>query len=312
MAPTVDILLATYQGAEFLEEMLLSLLGQSDTDFHLRIRDDGSRDDTREILARFAPQFPGPVTLMPKSPATGSAKGNFALLMDTSQADFILFADQDDVWEPGHVAHIKELLQGAEAQFSAQTPIYAFTDVTPVGTKLAPIADSFFAFKGIDPAIANRLNQSIVCPPMLGCASGINRALLDLARPIPLDQVTGHDWWAQLLAAGAGKCAWSRQSTVKYRLHGGNASSQVSSDARQYAKVQNKVQKVRRGMDLRRAQAEAVRARLAEHGLTDQLPTLDGFSAVLDRGFVGRRIGLIRGGYLYPDLTRTAGMLALC
>ena len=46
----VDILLATYNGAQFLTEQLDSILNQSFKDFRLIISDDNSTDNTRKIL----------------------------------------------------------------------------------------------------------------------------------------------------------------------------------------------------------------------------------------------------------------------
>lgn len=312
MNTDVEVLMATYNGEEYIEEMLNSLLEQDDKAFTLRIRDDGSSDATVAIILRLAPKFGDRLILMDTDRPTGSAKGNFEKLMQACSARYILFADQDDVWTKDHVSVIKDLLNQGEAQTSSHTPVYAFTDTTPVNKALVPIMDSYFTFKGIDPKISRSVRKTIVCPPMLGCASGINRALLDLSLPVPTDRVTGHDWWALMLAASAGHIVWSMKSTALYRLHGGNASAQVSARLQTYAKFGNKAAKVRRGMMLRRIQAMAVRERLQHLASAENIAILDGFDQLMDKGFAQRRIALLSGGYLYPDITRNIGMLALC
>lgn len=312
MAARIEILLATRNGATHLEEMLKSLLGQSRDDFVLRVRDDASTDATLDILEDYRGRFGGRLVVMPQDGPSGSAKGNFARLMAASEAERLMFADQDDFWSTDHVAEIDGLLASAAEERGPKTPVYAFTDVVPVDRQLAQLAESFFDYKGIDPAISRRLSQSLVCPPMLGCASGINRALLNLALPLPVDEVTGHDWWALLLASAVGHCTWSGKKTALYRLHGGNTSGQVASDVRVYARMGGKVAKVRRGMMLRRRQAAAVRARVAHIATPEVLAVLDGFDALMDRGFLLRRFLLVSGRYLYPDLTRNLGMLTLC
>ncbi len=304
--------MATYNGADYVEAMLQSLLNQSDSNFFLTIRDDKSTDRTPEIIRDYIPSFDGRLTLMDSDQGTGSAKGNFSKLLEMATGDHILFADQDDVWTEDHVAHLVDLMTEAESTLGLDKPIYAFSDVTPVDIDLNPLADSFFSFKGIDPSISQKLNKSIVCPPMLGCASCINQALLQLVRPVPVDLVTGHDWWALLLASAAGHCTWSNKSTVYYRQHGNNSSSQIASKVGNYARVNDKVSRVRRGMILRQKQAVAVRNRLAQKGLVENLHTLDRFDQLMRSGFVLRRVKLLVGGYLYPDLTRNLGMLALC
>jgi len=249
---------------------------------------------------------------MPTDAATGSAKSNFARLMQASGSEHVLFADQDDVWTQDHVAEITGLLTTAATDIGDEVPTYAFTDVIPVNDKLELLSESFFAFKGIDPAASRRLSQSIVCPPMLGCASGINRALIKLALPVPTDRVTGHDWWALLLASAVGHCTWSLKPTVLYRLHGNNASGQVASDPLTYARAGGKIAKVRRGMMLRRLQSNAVRDRVAPVASRQAMDVLAGFDVLMDKGPAERRLRLILGRYLYPDLTRNLGMLALC
>lgn len=293
--------------------MLDSIAAQDRQDFLLRVRDDGSSDDTMAILESRAAVFGERLIIEEDRTPTGSAKANFAKLMEVSDAEYILFADQDDVWLPNRVSETMRLLEEAEALHGAQTPVFAFTDVIPVDANMSQITDSFFRFKKVDPDVANRLNQCLVCTPMLGCAAGINRSLASLATPIPVEEVTGHDWWALLLASATGRAIWSSARTVKYRLHGGNASGQVETAVSGYARTGGKRAKVQRGMTLRRQQGAAVAARLAEKGLADDaVGTINRFVALGDASALGQRWGLVRGGYLYPDWTRTLAMLALC
>ena len=114
MAATTDILLATYNGGAYLGAQLDSLLAQTEGDFTLRVRDDGFSDDTAEVLRAYAPRFGDRFVLLPTDRPTGSAKSNFAKLMEASTADHLLFADHDDVWTPDHVAEIRRLLRTPE------------------------------------------------------------------------------------------------------------------------------------------------------------------------------------------------------
>ena len=53
----VKILLSTYNGEKYLEEQLSSLANQKYKDIRIRIRDDGSKDRTRDILEQFVKKF---------------------------------------------------------------------------------------------------------------------------------------------------------------------------------------------------------------------------------------------------------------
>lgn len=312
MNQRIEVLLATYNGAEYLDDFLASLLSQTCSEFMLRVRDDGSKDTTLSILTKWQEKFNGRMHIVDSTKATGSAKGNFSELMTYAEADYILFADQDDVWSRDHVDVIVKLLEDAEREKGREHAICAFTDVTPVDANLNPKADSYFSFKGIDPSICKKTSQSIVCPPNLGCASGINRYLLNLAVPVPVDRVTGHDWWALLLASAVGHCVWSTKKTVQYRIHSGNSSAPKQSSVRVYLQAANKGAKVKRGMMLRREQANAVYDRLTGIADEEQLRAFQRFDEVMGGNFLQRRLGLASGRFLYPDMTRNIGMLLFC
>ena len=54
----IDILLATYNGEKFLEQQLLSLVGQTEKNWKCYIHDDGSSDKTYEILTKIQKENP--------------------------------------------------------------------------------------------------------------------------------------------------------------------------------------------------------------------------------------------------------------
>jgi len=53
-SPAVSVVIPVYNGARFLAEALDSILGQTLADFELIVIDDGSVDDTAEILRSYA------------------------------------------------------------------------------------------------------------------------------------------------------------------------------------------------------------------------------------------------------------------
>ena len=55
---TIRILVAAYNGSAYLRPLLNSLLVQDDQDYDIVVSDDGSTDDTPQILADYAAQYP--------------------------------------------------------------------------------------------------------------------------------------------------------------------------------------------------------------------------------------------------------------
>jgi glycosyltransferase involved in cell wall biosynthesis len=314
VSPSVDVLLATYNNETFLEEMLQSLLAQTFTSFRLVVSDDHSQDGTLETLRKYEPLFAGRMEIFEQGRPSGSAKANFATLMNMATADLILFADADDVWDGDKIRRTVTVLEEMEALHGPDRPAYVFSDARLIDEHGQDTGDSYWKYKRIKPSIADSLNGLLVCPPMLGCTSGVNRALLRLATPVPVDQVTGHDWWMILVANVFGNVRYLSEPTMSYRLHGNNASDQKPVSLAVYAskpgRLSVKMSGVRIGMDMRRLQAQAVLDRFG-----DQLPqkaraSLMSFIDVPRQGYFRRRATLVGGRYLYSDIPRNIAMLA--
>jgi rhamnosyltransferase len=108
----VTVLLATFQGRPYLDELLTSVLGQTGVDVQVVVSDDGSTDGTWELLSSYDDPR---VTLLPRVTPSGSAAANFyRLLRDSATDGLVAFADQDDVWEPDKLArHVALVEAGA-------------------------------------------------------------------------------------------------------------------------------------------------------------------------------------------------------
>lgn len=103
----VTVLMATYQGKQYLEQQLDTILAQT-VPVKILISDDGSDDGTREMLENYAGWYPEQVFLHHRTEHTGGAAGNFFWLMQEALKDekneYIFFSDQDDVWENNKVS----------------------------------------------------------------------------------------------------------------------------------------------------------------------------------------------------------------
>lgn len=114
----VAILLAAYNGAKYLNEQINSILAQTHSEWRLFIRDDGSTDETLRIIQDAALAQEKVVFLEDDFGSTGSAAGNFFKLLDSidlSGFDFVLFADQDDIWAPIKIEQAVRMLKKNDA-----------------------------------------------------------------------------------------------------------------------------------------------------------------------------------------------------
>lgn len=92
---TVQVLMSTYNGEEYLEEQIQSILKQKKVKVRLLVRDDGSSDSTLEILEKY--KRANKLQYI-KGTNLGYSKSFIKLLRISEKADYYAYADQDDVW----------------------------------------------------------------------------------------------------------------------------------------------------------------------------------------------------------------------
>ena len=213
----VTILLAVYNGEKYLTEQLESLLGQTFDDIKIVVRDDGSTDNSINVIKDFCNKYPKKIFCISGEP-TGGAKQNFAALLDSCDDEYIMFCDQDDVWVPDKVEKTLNAMQSAEAG-DKSTPVLVHTDLMVVDETLNVISNSFFDFQKL--SYNMNLPQLMVQNNVTGCTVMINRALKEKCGAIP-HECAMHDWWLALVATAFGKIEFLKQPTIMYRQHSGN------------------------------------------------------------------------------------------
>lgn len=215
----VDILIATYNGSKYLEALLDSLMCQTYTSLNIIARDDGSIDNTVEILNKYRDQYNGKMEIVSDAKNIEGAKGNFFNLLQHSKAEYVMFCDQDDVWKAHKVEKTLQAMQQAESKLR-HTPLLVHTDLTVVDATLQPIHSSMFAMQKLD-GNYNTLNRLLVQNNITGCTAMLNRSLADIIRPSA--DALMHDWWIGLCAAAFGKVVFLPEATILYRQHSVNA-----------------------------------------------------------------------------------------
>lgn len=217
----VFIVMATYNGARYVEEQIKSIQKQNFQNWVLLVRDDGSRDDTSQRVAMMAQHDPR-IKLLVDDLGNQGPIGNFAVLMEAAlqaDADYLFFADQDDIWHPEKLSLMLAAMGELQAKLPTM-PLLVHCDLEVVDEKLRPIAESFKRYSGLSPDDAD-LGVLLCQNQVTGCACMINRSLLELACPVP-HTVLMHDWWVALLAAASGRVGYIPLALVKYRQHSGN------------------------------------------------------------------------------------------
>ena len=207
----VAVLMSTYNGAAFLQQQIESILSQQgDFSLDLWVRDDGSQDDTINLLKEYESshklQWYTGKNLKP-------AHSFWDLLLHCPGYDYYAFADQDDVWE-------ENKLQAAIKSIShADGPALACANAQLVGAKLEDLGRNVY----LTPPALDFETLSIA-GGILGCTMVLNHPLAQLlqSRDMPNNMVM-HDFYIALICALAGgELYFDMTPHMKYRQHGSN------------------------------------------------------------------------------------------
>ncbi len=219
---SVAILLCTYNGARFLAAQLDSIESQDHSNWFVIASDDGSSDQTLEILREYQSRWLEGKLAIRGGPQKGFCQNFLSLACDESiNADYYAFCDQDDVWLPTKLTvslrnDLKNLVPNESYLYCGRTT-YVDKKLRKVG--MSPLFTLPKAFR-------NALVQSIAG----GNTMVFNHKTKEYLEKVGPVNHLSHDWWLYQLVTGVGGVVlYDTESQVLYRQHkdslvGGNNS----------------------------------------------------------------------------------------
>ena len=105
--PLVSVVLCTYNGEQFIEEQVDSILRQSYSPLELIISDDASSDSTPQLLKRYENDAR---VIIFYQPVNFGLTSNFGFAASQSKGSLIAFSDQDDVWLENKIEKMAEAI----------------------------------------------------------------------------------------------------------------------------------------------------------------------------------------------------------
>jgi glycosyltransferase involved in cell wall biosynthesis len=120
--PKVSVIITTYNLSYMVGQAVESVLGQTVTDFELIIVDDGSTDNTREVIKKFVDKR---IKYFYKDNGGVASARNFGI--KNSCGDFVAFLDDDDLWPADYLAVMLGALENSDdygVAYCAMTQVY--------------------------------------------------------------------------------------------------------------------------------------------------------------------------------------------
>ena len=212
-----DVLLATYNGSLYLKEQLLSILAQTYPPHRIIISDDMSSDSTLDIVYSFINSTTKPIYLLPSPGVKLGCCKNFERLLAFSDSNYVMFSDQDDIWDLNKAEKLLNTMIYHESRHESSYPLLVHSDLRLIDSSGGFLQQSFLKYQSLNPA-HNQWHQIAMQNIVSGCSCLVNRKCIDLALPFP-PSVIMHDWWLALVASRMGKVIYLDTPTISYRQH---------------------------------------------------------------------------------------------
>jgi len=202
----ISVCMPTYNGGKYIKKQMDSILGQLGDFDEVIISDDSSNDETIQILKTYQDprinilehqRFKNPIY-------------NLENALIHAKGEYILMADQDDIWKPHKVRVMSEQLANYDL-------VIGDCEVIDKDDKI--VYNSFFKeFNKGKGLIKNFISDSY-----LGCNMAFNRKILKMVLPFPKD-IPLHDVWIGTIGELLGRIYFCPQVLMQYRRHDENYS----------------------------------------------------------------------------------------
>ena len=215
---TVSILISTYNGSAYLREQLDSILSQIGVQTIVVVRDDGSSDDTLDILNQYAIKHKNFIILQGDNCGAELSFHRLCLFAKNNlDTDYYAFCDQDDVWLPEKlkvaIDHIKI--------FESSKPNLYFSNLRMVDESLSELCDLF-----TENEVVISKQMSLLQIFTYGCTCVFNRTALEYYCKANLSKDIQHDNWVYVFSMFLGNVYYDTNSYILYRQHGSNLSGE--------------------------------------------------------------------------------------
>lgn len=223
----ISVAMATYNGARFITEQLDSIRQQSLAVDQVILRDDGSADQTVEIVREYlATHGLTPAWRITRNPQRLGYAENFKTAVEETDGDYVFFCDQDDIWEPDRVEiMIRQMEDHKEIQVlgSEFVPFTVDPDAPSISRRVLKSFRGDGSLEHVDWSPAHIFIGSE------GCTMCLRREFLEETKGYWYPG-WAHDEYAWKLALCLDGCYILHSVTLRRRMHSGNVSKHKMRD----------------------------------------------------------------------------------
>ncbi|SMQ60537.1 Glycosyl transferase family 2 [Agreia sp. VKM Ac-1783] len=206
----VSVCMASYRGEKYIAEQVTSILRQLDADDELVIVDDASPDATVDVVQAIG----DPRIRIERNAVNQGYVRGFERAVGLARGEFVLLADQDDVWTSGRVDAMVTALADAKV-VAGNYSVLGENGRIPARWPLTA--------EQSHRELANEFGILVGYRPYFGCAMGMRRDAVDDFLPVPAYFTESHDLWLAIVGNATRSIRHLPRVVVERRLHDANA-----------------------------------------------------------------------------------------
>lgn len=236
----VAVLMSSYNGQKYIRDQIESILNQQDVKVDLYIRDDGSSDDTLNIIKEYKE-----ITLYQgKNIGVGNSFMDLVYCVP-KKYDYYAFSDQDDIWLKNKlIVAIKKIRNNTGSILYCSNQILVDKNLNKIGVRYNEIPDT-------------SCEQIFSVNKVSGCTmvwnKDLQKLLYDKQPSQELLKCRIHDVWVAIVASITGKIIYDPKGYILYRQHENNVVGGIEDnrlDKLKYGIKKIKNKKLRNGRSL--------------------------------------------------------------
>ena len=231
--PKVSVAMVTYNGVDYIEEQLTSILNQTVKPDEVIISDDGSTDGSLELIQKIINEYSNngiSISLLTNNPIHGVGT-NYEWAYRHTTCDIIFSSGQDDVWAQDKIEKVLNVyMNHPDAQVVITDAYY----INGQGEKMPKrFCRGFIDGLNLQQGESIRVERSkyiefaestiMVSGPVIS----FKKSLKDLIIPIPRNNYEDH--WIEAIGVAENSLYFLMEKTTFYRIHNSVTQTEGSS-----------------------------------------------------------------------------------
>lgn len=229
----VEILMPVYNGEKYLAEQIDSILSQSYSEWILKIRNDGSTDNSQTIIDQYCNKYPDKIKCIKEPKENIGLIKSLNILLENPIGNYLMFSDQDDIWLKDKIIDTLTEIKKIEKKYP-NLPAMVCTDAICVDENKKIITHSFFESQRFIKNVIGDKHKMLALNEVQGCTIMINKISIPYIHPFPADLIKIHDMWVGIIIAHFGHVEYLYKQTLLYRQHTNNTIGAQTVDYKYY------------------------------------------------------------------------------